>query len=51
VSSIKVPAGWKVTVYDGERFDGGSAVYTTDVPDLGGLDNAMSSLKIEHTQN
>lgn len=49
VSSMKVPAGWKVTVYDGQRFDGASAVYTSDASSLGALDNAVSSLRIEHT--
>ncbi len=51
ISSMQIPKGWKVTVYDGEQFDGPSAVYTSDVPNLGALDNAISSLKIEHMKN
>ncbi len=49
ISSMRIPAGWRVTVYDGERFDGASATYTSDVPSLGRLDNSVSSLKIEYT--
>jgi len=48
ISSMKIPAGWKVTVYDGEHFDGNSAVHTSDVPNLGSLDNAVSSLQIDY---
>jgi hypothetical protein len=51
ISSVKIPGGWKVTLYDGEHFDGKSAVYTSDISDLGKLDNAVSSLKIEYTGN
>jgi hypothetical protein len=51
VSSIRVPRGWEVTLYDGDNFDGPSAVYTSDVPDLGSLNNAVSSLAIERTDN
>lgn len=51
ISSLKVPAGWKVTLYEGENFDGSSAVYTSDAPTLGPLDNAVSSLKIERSEN
>ena len=51
VSSIRVPRGWKVTLYGGERFDGLSAAYTSDAPNLGPLDNAASSLTIERTGN
>jgi hypothetical protein len=47
ISSLRVPQGWKVTLYDGERFDGPSAVYTSDAPSLGTLDNAVSSFRIE----
>lgn len=51
ISSIKVPRGWKVTLYDGESFDGTSAVYTSDAPNLGKLDDAVSSLIIERPGN
>jgi hypothetical protein len=51
ISSLRVPRGWKVTLYEGEHFDGASAVYTSDAPSLGGLDNVVSSLKIEHREN
>lgn len=51
ISSLRVPDGWKVTLYDGERFDGASAVYTSDGPRLGTLDNAVSSLEIEQRAN
>ncbi len=51
ISSVKVPKGWRVTLYDGERFGGASAVYTSDAPTLGALDNAVSSMKIERVEN
>lgn len=47
ISSIKVPRGFKVTIYEGDSFDGNSAVYTSDASGLGKLDNAVSSLVIE----
>jgi hypothetical protein len=51
ISSIKIPSGFKVTLYDGERFNGTSASYESDVSSLGTLDNAVSSLKIEYAGN
>lgn len=48
ISSVRVPRGWKATLYDGERFDGPSAVYTRDASRLGALDNAVSSFTIEY---
>jgi len=51
ISSIKIPDGWKVTLYDGENFNGASAVYTSDAPDLGKLDNVVSSIKIDYKGN
>ncbi len=50
ISSLKVPRGWKVTLYDGGHFDSASGVYTSDVRNLGKLDNAVSSLKVERTE-
>lgn len=47
ISSIKIPQGWKVTVYEGEKFNGTNAIHTSDVSNLEKLDNAVSSLKIE----
>jgi hypothetical protein len=48
---MKIPEGWKVTLYDGENFNGANAVYKSDAPDLGNLDNAVSSLRVEYEGN
>ncbi|MBE0536660.1 MAG: hypothetical protein IH624_13420 [Phycisphaerae bacterium] len=47
ISSMRVPAGLKITLFEGENFNGPSATYTKDTPNLGPLNNAASSLKIE----
>lgn len=49
ISSLKVPAGYKVTVYEDDRFLGRSLTCTADTPNLAPLDNAVSSLIIERT--
>ena len=51
ISSVRVPKGWKVTLYDGERFDGAGAVHISDAPGLGALDNAVSSVRIERQES
>jgi hypothetical protein len=51
-SSIKVPRGWKVTLYDGANFDGSSIVVTTTEDFLGrtglAFNDRVSSLKVEN---
>ena len=34
ISSLEVPNGWTVTLYEGENFDGKSVTLTTDTPSL-----------------
>ncbi|MBZ0256285.1 hypothetical protein K8I31_09495, partial [bacterium] len=47
ISSLRIPKGWQVTVFDGDQFDGSSAVYTSDAANLDALDNKISSIKIK----
>ena len=51
ISSVQIPKGWKVIVYGDERFNGKSAIYTSDVSSLGSLDNAVSLSMIEGIGN
>ena len=54
ISSIRVPTGWEVTVYDDEDFQGDSRTFTTDVADLereagpcsDGWDDCISSIRV-----
>jgi hypothetical protein len=54
VSSIRVPAGWEVTVYDDEDYQGRSMTFTADVADLeqlpgpcsDGWDDCISSIRV-----
>jgi hypothetical protein len=50
VSSIRVPAGYRVTLYEHEGFRGRSETFTTDDPDLTDNrigDNRVSSIRVE----
>jgi hypothetical protein len=54
ISSIRIPAGLKVTVYEDPRFRGASVTFTTDVADLddvkgpcgGDFDDCISSIRV-----
>ena len=48
ISSVKVPGGYIVKVYQNDHFSGSSATLTADVKNLEdyGLNNAISSLQI-----
>ncbi len=48
VSSIKVPAGYTVEIYDNDNFGGTKWTFTADNPDfvVAGLNDRMSSVKI-----
>jgi hypothetical protein len=54
ISSIRIPAGWLVTVYRDRDFGGDSATYTADVRDLDlvagpckpGFNDCISSIKV-----
>ena len=49
LSSLKIPEGMKVTLYDREGFQGQSKSFTEDVPNMTtyGFDNKTSSIKVE----
>ncbi|MET7861621.1 hypothetical protein ABZS81_31390 [Streptomyces sp. NPDC005318] len=48
ISSVRVPAGWKVTLYDGQNLKGDTLQLTTDTPYVGDTFNdRASSLKVE----
>jgi hypothetical protein len=34
ISSIRVPSGWEVTVFEHDLYSGASATFTTDIEDL-----------------
>jgi len=34
ISSIRIPAGWEITVFEHDDYQGASAVFTSDLPDL-----------------
>lgn len=48
VTSIKVPAGWRLTVYDKDDCTGTSAVYTSSIANLSGtgLNNDIACVKL-----
>ena len=54
ISSIKVPEGWRATIYEDPNFRGGSLTITADIPDLdrvmgpcnGDWENCISSIRI-----
>jgi hypothetical protein len=46
VTSIRIPRGLRVTIYDDENFGGRSQTYTSDVANLGSWNDRFSSFKI-----
>jgi hypothetical protein len=54
ISSIRIPPGWRVTVYEDPRYRGASATFTSDVPDLDDVrgpcgddfDDCISSIRV-----
>ncbi|MFE2138116.1 peptidase inhibitor family I36 protein [Streptomyces sp. NPDC059466] len=46
MSSLKVPAGWTVEVYQDGNFDGTKWTYTADNPYVGTANDQMSSIRI-----
>lgn len=54
ISSIHVPNGWEVTVFEHDDYTGTSATFTADVPDLhqqqgpcgGNWDDCISSMQL-----
>jgi hypothetical protein len=46
-SSVKVPAGYKVTVYDNKGFSGNSVVYTKDCAAMGKFNDKTTSVLVE----
>ena len=49
LSSLKVPNGFTVTLYDGDNFSGSTQTVTADTSDLGSMDNRVKSVKISYT--
>ncbi|MFI5542324.1 hypothetical protein ACIA6E_00980 [Streptomyces sp. NPDC051815] len=48
ISSVRVPAGWKVTLFTEPGLKGSSLVLTADLARLeGGFDDKVSSIKVE----
>ncbi|MEV7526512.1 hypothetical protein [Streptomyces sp. NPDC091371] len=47
ISSVKVPLGFKVTLYEHADFGGASHVITASTEMLDGFDNKTSSIKVE----
>jgi hypothetical protein len=46
ISSIQVPADYKVVAYYNDGFSGTSRTYTSDTPSMSGDDNTFSSIKV-----
>ena len=47
ISSVKVPAGWRVTLYQHAGFNGTSKVLTADTPALPDFNDQTSSIVVE----
>lgn len=47
ISSVKVPKGYKVTLYNDDNYSGGAKVLFEDASSLGNYNDKASSLKIE----
>ncbi|MEK3865880.1 cellulase family glycosylhydrolase [Paenibacillus sp. FSL H7-0716] len=47
ISSVKVPKGYKVTLYNDDNYSGGTKVLFEDASSLGSYNDKASSLKIE----
>lgn len=50
LSSVKVPEGYRVTLYIDEGFQGGAKVLLQDTANLGNFDNQTSSIVIEKVE-
>jgi M6 family metalloprotease-like protein len=48
ISSVKVPPGWTVTLYQHAGFQGATKVLTTNTPTLPDFNDRTSSLVVEH---
>ena len=48
LSSMRLPAGYTVTLYDADDYSGTSASYTSDAASLGGMNNKTESIKITY---
>jgi hypothetical protein len=46
MTSLQVPAGWTVDVYQDGNFDGTKWTYTADNPNVGPANDRMSSVRI-----
>jgi hypothetical protein len=51
LSSIQIPAGMKVTIYENDKFEGRSNTYTSNTTCLDAWRNTTSSLIVENTYN
>jgi len=49
ISSVRIPEGWTVTMYDGRDFTGTSREFTASASSLGEFDNIISSISIRDT--
>ncbi len=49
LSSLKVPAGFTVELFDGDNYQGASTTITSDTANLGSMDNRVESIKITYT--
>lgn len=49
ISSIKVPAGYKITIYEHDSYGGRVWSYTGDIANMGEANDMTSSIKIEKT--
>ena len=54
ISSIRIPSGWEITVFESDNYAGASQVFSTDIPDLeqqqgpcgGDWDDCISSIQV-----
>lgn len=46
ISSISVPSGWSVTLYENEKFGGSSVTYTSSASSLGSFNDETTSIKV-----
>jgi len=49
LSSMRLPSGYTVTLYDSDNFGGTSSSYTSDTASLGSMNNKTESIKISYT--
>ena len=50
LSSLKVPAGFTVELFDSDNYQGASTTITSDTSNLGSMDNRVESIKITYTE-